>query len=100
MSTNHSALKHLLEKKNAKPHLIRWILLLQEFDIEIKDKARAENEVVHHISRPVVMMQDLLIDDAFPEDHLLAVALGVAPRFADIDNYLACGVLPLDLTNC
>ncbi|GJV30887.1 reverse transcriptase domain-containing protein [Tanacetum coccineum] len=36
--TNHSALRHLFKKKDAKPRLIRWILLLQEFDIEIKDK--------------------------------------------------------------
>jgi hypothetical protein len=36
--TNHAALKYLLTKKDAKPRLIRWILLLQEFDLEIKDK--------------------------------------------------------------
>jgi len=35
--TGHSALKHLFEKKDAKPYLIGWILLLQEFDLEIKD---------------------------------------------------------------
>ena len=36
--TNHATLKYLLTKKDAKPRLIRWILLLQEFDLEIKDK--------------------------------------------------------------
>jgi hypothetical protein len=36
--TDHAALKYLLTKKDAKPHLIRWILLLQELDLEIKDK--------------------------------------------------------------
>jgi hypothetical protein len=36
--TDHAALKYLLTMKDAKPHLIRWILLLQEFDLEIKDK--------------------------------------------------------------
>ncbi|GJV39921.1 reverse transcriptase domain-containing protein [Tanacetum coccineum] len=35
---DHSALKHLFKKQDAKPRLIRWILLLQEFDIEIKDR--------------------------------------------------------------
>ncbi|XP_028060661.1 uncharacterized protein LOC114264260 isoform X6 [Camellia sinensis] len=37
------ALKYLLAKKNAKPRLIRWILLLQEFNITIKDKKGVEN---------------------------------------------------------
>jgi hypothetical protein len=36
--TDHSAIKYLLSKKDAKPCLIRWILLLQEFDMEIRDR--------------------------------------------------------------
>jgi len=35
---DHAALKYLLTKKDAKPRLIRWVLLLQEFDLEIKIK--------------------------------------------------------------
>ena len=49
--TDHATLKHLLIKKGAKPRLIYWILLVQEFDLEIRDKEGAENCVAAHLSR-------------------------------------------------
>jgi len=49
--TDHAALKYLMSKQDAKPRLIRWILLLQEFDIEIKDGKCSENQVADHLSR-------------------------------------------------
>ena len=48
--TDHAALKYLLTKKDANPRLIRWILLLQVFDLEIRDKKGADNCVADHLS--------------------------------------------------
>ncbi|GJS07675.1 reverse transcriptase domain-containing protein [Tanacetum coccineum] len=49
--TDHSALKYLLAKQDVKPRLLRWILLLQEFDVIIHDKKGAENLTADHLSR-------------------------------------------------
>ncbi|CAN6700811.1 unnamed protein product [Malus baccata var. baccata] len=71
--TDHAALKYLLTKKEAKPRLIRWILLLQEFDIEIRDKKGSENMVADHLSRIVHNEESLPILETFPDEQLLSI---------------------------
>ena len=97
--TDHAALKYLLAKKDAKPRLIRWILLLQEFDLQIRDKSGAENVIADHLSRLELPGKELElpIDDYFRGEQLLQVQSSV-PWYADFVNYLVCGMLPPELT--
>ncbi|CAN6560803.1 unnamed protein product [Malus baccata var. baccata] len=71
--TDHAALKYLFTKKEAKPRLIRWMLLLQEFDIEIRDKKGCENVVANHLSRLVREEESLPISETFPDEQLLSI---------------------------
>ncbi|CAN6679400.1 unnamed protein product [Malus baccata var. baccata] len=71
--TDHAALKYLLTKKEAKPRLIRWMLLLQEFDIEIRDKKGSENVVADHLSRMVHNEEALPILETFPDEQLMSI---------------------------
>ncbi|KAL0456420.1 UNVERIFIED_CONTAM: Retrovirus-related Pol polyprotein from transposon.6 [Sesamum latifolium] len=64
--SDHAALKHLLSKKESKPRLIRWILLLQEFDLTIKDRKGSENLVADHLSRLIREEDDTPICYSFP----------------------------------
>ena len=72
--TNHAALRYLMNKKDSKPRLIRWVFLLQEFDIEIKDKKGSENIVVDHLSRlELDSDKEEPINEIFPDEMLLAI---------------------------
>jgi len=84
-----------LKKPDAKPRLIRWVLLLQEFDIEIKDMNGAENLVVDHLSRIEGHVDSFPIRDNFPDEHLMHLhSLHVTPWFADIMNFIVAYVVP------
>ncbi|KAG7588812.1 hypothetical protein ISN44_As07g011330 [Arabidopsis suecica] len=64
--TDHAAMRHSYAKKEIKPRLLRWILLLQEFDMEIVDKKGIENGVADHLSR-MRIDDEVPIDDSMPD---------------------------------
>ncbi|GKD22196.1 putative nucleotidyltransferase, ribonuclease H [Tanacetum coccineum] len=76
--TDHSALLYLFIKQDAKPCLIRWILLLQEFDIEIRDKKGAKNLAADHLFRlenpDLGKLTRAKIRDLFPEEWLMEIS--------------------------
>ena len=113
--TDHAALRHIYAKKDTKPRLLRWILLLQEFDMEIVDKKGIENGVANHLSR-MRIEDEVPIDDSMLEEQLIAIQQlnkrtqtkksldqvcaveNKLPWYADHVNYLVGGEDPPSLS--
>nr|GEX21014.1 transposon Ty3-I Gag-Pol polyprotein [Tanacetum cinerariifolium] len=93
--TDHSALKYLFAKKDAKARLLRWILLLQEFDFKVIDTRGAENYAADHLSRLENPYENVFdpkeINETFPLETLNKVAHKdpSTPWYADLANYHA-----------
>ena len=97
--TDHSAIKYLMDKKDAKPRLIKWVLMLLEFDLEIKDKKGTKNPIAYHLSRLEGPINEVQINDNFLDEHLLAISeVSPMPWFADYVNYLVAKVIPQEFT--
>ncbi|GKF14135.1 putative nucleotidyltransferase, ribonuclease H [Tanacetum coccineum] len=101
--TDHSALRYLFSKQDAKHRLIRWVLLLQEFDIEIRDKKGAENIAADHLSRlenhETKEVNKVEIDDRFLDESIMKMDFGLEePWFTDFANYLVRKELPSGMT--
>ncbi|XP_016490141.1 uncharacterized protein LOC107809947 [Nicotiana tabacum] len=99
--TDHGDLKYLLANKDPRPRLLRWILLLQEFDLEIKDRRGLENQVDDHLScleNPPT--ETTYIKEEFPDEHVYTIATVTnhTPWFDDIANYLVGGWIPKDFS--
>ncbi|GJT01407.1 reverse transcriptase domain-containing protein [Tanacetum coccineum] len=94
--TYHSALKYLFNKKDAKARLLRWVLLLQEFNFKVIDTKGAENYAADHLSRLENPYENVLdpkeINENFPLETLnMVTSRGdpSAPWFTDYANYHA-----------
>ncbi|GJR34525.1 reverse transcriptase domain-containing protein [Tanacetum coccineum] len=101
--TDHSTLRYIFTKKDAKPRLIRWILLLQEFNIEIHDKKGAKNLATDHLARlenpDLRKLTRAEIRHLFPKEQLMAISdKNNEPWYVDYANYLASRVLAFPST--
>ena len=91
-----------MANKDAKPRLIHWVLVLEEFDFEMRDRKGSENQVVDHLS----LLEDEAmrklgdktdIDDTFPDEYAFAASQDLIPWFADFTNYLVSDIIFIEL---
>nr|GEZ06371.1 reverse transcriptase domain-containing protein [Tanacetum cinerariifolium] len=104
--TDHSTLKYLFAKKDAKARLLRWVLLLQEFDFKVLDTKGEENLAADHLSRLENLYENVLdpkeINETFPLETLSMVIFrddSSTPRFADFANYHAGNFIVKGMTS-
>ncbi|GJZ27291.1 reverse transcriptase domain-containing protein [Tanacetum coccineum] len=103
MYTDHFALKYLFAKKDAKARLLRWVLLLQEFDFKVVDTKGAENLAADHLSRLENPHKDVLenknINEHFPLETLGVISNQIIRRCVHgqeaIDILKACHEGPI-----
>jgi len=97
--TDHATIRYLMNKPNVNAHIIRWLLLLQQFDLTIIDKPGKENVVVDFLSRVNFPAgEEGMVDDQMPDEHLFSISV-LSPWFADIANYLVLAQFPPHLSS-
>lgn len=92
----------MIAKNDAKPQLIRWVLLLNEFDFVVKDRNTTENKVANHLYRleDEVLLElsyKLEIYDKFPDEKAFAASHNLILWLANFDNYFSSDVVPSDV---
>ncbi|NHN20577.1 hypothetical protein G6046_06495, partial [Bacillus amyloliquefaciens] len=98
---DQSTIKYLMYKNDAKPRLVRWVLLLQEFDFQIVNRKGTENQIADHLSRlenQDIFDNEIEISENFPDEQLCNINTWKIPWYADIVNYIVSDILPPMLT--
>ena len=97
--TDHAAIKYLMNKLDVNARIIRWLLLLQQFDLTIVDKPGKENIVADFLARlDMLAGEEGMVDDHMPDEHLFAISI-LFPWFADIEKYLVSAQFPPHLSS-
>ena len=87
-----------MNKLDVSAHIIRWLLLLHQFDLTIIDKPGKENIVADFLSRlDLPAGEDETVDDQMPDEHLFAISV-LSPWFADITNDFVSAQFPPHLS--
>lgn len=95
--TDHFSIKYLANKPINNGRITRWMILLQESDITIKDRTGKENHVADFLSRMPKPVDAAAVEDQFPDEHLFVVTVKT-PWYADVASYIVVGKLPKHLT--
>jgi len=90
---DHATIKYLMNKLVVSGRIIRWLLLLQEFNVTIIDKPRKANVVADFLSKLIGVRNDELVEDSFPDEKLFAISIHT-PWFVDIANYVVTRKVP------
>ena len=91
--TDHSSIRYLMNKWITNGRVIRWLLLLQEFNITILDRPGKQNTVVDFLSKLQNIKYNTPVEDQFPDEYLFSISTQT-PWFADIANYLVSRKFP------
>jgi len=90
-----------MDKRDKKSRLIRWVLYIQEFNFRVKDIKGYENQVVNYLSRmegEQAASDEIEINDAFPNEEILAASMKKMPWYSDFANYVVSEVIPKNLS--
>ena len=75
LCTDHFAIKYLPNKPITNGRVTCWLILLQEFDITIRDRPRMENLVADFLSRDQRTDNVVVVEDQFPDEHLFSMTI-------------------------
>jgi hypothetical protein len=95
--TDNSTIKFLMNKPVTNPRVIIWLLLLQEFNINIIDRPGKDNHVADFLSRMIHLGDNTLVDDNFPDENLFSISK-FTPWYTYVANYIVRGNIPKKLS--